>query len=542
MLRSLTSAVSGLKNFTVMLDVLGDNLANIRTLGFKANRATFAEGLALRLRGAQQVGLGVNLSATDTDFTQGSLEFTGSPTDLAITGNSFFILNDGVRDRYTRAGNFFFNSERELVNPYGLTVQGWMADRVTGEINTILSPQKVVLKNEPSRAVATENAFLSGNLDATEVPKAQEMSSSQAFKIGAVLADGSTDLDALTVATLTSGVDTVVITGSKADGSSVSGTFTYGVDGTTLGELKDFIGALYAGSSTADIVDGKIVITDDLQDGNLVLGGDLPSETQTSISLAGTIDLPPFEITEEGFEGTRNISTTVFDSQGFAHNLVITFTNKGAGKWTWKAVIIGGDETALDPNSDEGTIQFSDTGQVIGFRGEAGAAPEITIIPDPQSTAARFTVQLDARGSESFAAVTQYAADYGLAVRDQDGRPMGTLLRFMIDEEGIITGIFSNDATETLAQIGLVEFNNPTGLLRSGDGLFDLTTSSGDARVGRAGETFTSSIISGSLEMSNVDLVRQFTDMITTQRSFQASARVVTTADQILEETMRLKR
>lgn len=542
MLRSLTSAVSGLKNFTIQLDVLGDNLANIRTLGFKANRATFAEGLSQRLRGAQQVGLGVNLSATDTDFTQGSLEFTGSPTDLAISGNSFFILNDGVSDRYTRAGNFFFNSEGELVNPYGLTVQGWMADRATGEINTISSPQKVVLKDEPSRAAATENAFLSGNLDATEVPKAQELSSSQAFKVGAVLADALTDLDALTTATLTSGVDTVDITGTLADGSIVSGTFTYGVDGTTLGELKDFIGALYAGSSTAAIVDGKIVLTDDLQDGNLVLGGGLPSETQTSISLAGTIDLPPFETTEEGFEGTRNTSTTVFDSQGFAHNLVITFTNKGVGKWAWKAVIVGGDKTALDPNSDEGTIQFSDTGQVIAFRGEAGVAPEITIIPDPQSLAARFTVLLDARGSESFAGVTQFAAASSLAVRDQDGRPMGTLLRFTIDEEGVITGIFSNDEVETLAQIALVEFNNPTGLLRSGDGLFDLTSRSGDARVGRAGVDFSSGIISGSLEMSNVDLVKQFTDMITTQRSFQASARVVTTADQILEETMRLKR
>ena len=125
MLRSLTSAVSGLKNFTVMLDVLGDNLANIRTLGFKGNRVTFAEGLALKLRGEQQVGLGVNLSATDTDFTQGSLEFTGSPTDLAVSGNSFFVLNDGERDRYTRAGNFFFNNEGELISPGGMYVMGW---------------------------------------------------------------------------------------------------------------------------------------------------------------------------------------------------------------------------------------------------------------------------------------------------------------------------------------------------------------------------------------------------------------------------------
>jgi flagellar hook protein FlgE len=115
-------------------------------------------------------------------------------------------------------------------------------------------------------------------------------------------------------------------------------------------------------------------------------------------------------------------------------------------------------------------------------------------------------------------------------------------LRFAIDTQGIITGIFSNDENITLAQVALAEFPNPLGLLRSGDGIFDLASSTGTPIVGAAGEQFNSSILSGSLESSNIDLVRQFTDMITTQRGFQASARVVTTADQILEETMRLKR
>jgi flagellar hook protein FlgE len=161
---------------------------------------------------------------------------------------------------------------------------------------------------------------------------------------------------------------------------------------------------------------------------------------------------------------------------------------------------------------------------------------------DPGTGANQFNVQLDVQGGVGFSGVTQFASDPTLIVREQDGKPTGVLLRFAIDTQGIITGIFSNDENITLAQVALAEFPNPLGLLRSGDGIFDLASSTGTPIVGAAGEQFNSSILSGSLESSNIDLVRQFTDMITTQRGFQASARVVTTADQILEETMRLKR
>ncbi len=541
MLRSLTSAVSGLKNFTVMLDVLGDNLANIRTLGFKGNRVTFAEGLALQLRGQQQVGLGVNLSATDTDFTQGSLEFTGSPTDLAVSGNSFFVLNDGERDRYTRAGNFFFNNEGELISATGMSVMGWLADNTTGEIDIISQPQKIVMTDEPSSGAATETVYLSGNLDASRLPRENVWSSGIPLTVSNNLAVGTDDLNTLdqTSTPLVLG-DTISITGTMPDGTAVASTFTYVTDGTTINDLLTVINTAYGGQATASLVDGKIVLTDVLDSDGFITGTSIEAvDTSTRISLtSANVGLPTFENSVEGYTGTATTSAAVYDSLGAVHNLMITFTKTAQdGEWRWEAEFVGGEETIISGST--GTINFSESGEVVSFDVD-GTATGITV--DPGTGAAQFTIELDVKGDIGFSAVTQFASDPTLVVRKQDGRPLGTLLSFTIDEEGVITGIYSNDETKTLAQVALAEFDNPTGLLRSGDSIFDLTSSSGIARVGQAGVDFSSSVISGSLEMSNVDLVRQFTDMISTQRGFQASARVVTTADQILEETMRLKR
>ncbi len=541
MLRSLTSAVSGLKNFTVMLDVLGDNLANIRTLGFKGNRVTFAEGLALQLRGQQQVGLGVNLSATDTDFTQGSLEFTGSPTDLAVSGNSFFVLNDGERDRYTRAGNFFFNNEGELISATGMSVMGWLADNTTGEIDIISQPQKIVMTDEPSSGAATETVYLSGNLDASRLPRENVWSSGIPLTVSNNLAVGTDDLNTLdqTSTPLVLG-DTISITGTMPDGTAVASTFTYVTDGTTINDLLTVINTAYGGQATASLVDGKIVLTDVLDSDGFITGTSIEAvDTSTRISLtSANVGLPTFENSVEGYTGTATTSAAVYDSLGAVHNLMITFTKTAQdGEWRWEAEFVGGEETIISGST--GTINFSESGEVVSFDVD-GTATGITV--DPGTGAAQFTIELDVKGDIGFSAVTQFASDPTLVVRKQDGRPLGTLLSFTIDEEGVIIGIYSNDETKTLAQVALAEFDNPTGLLRSGDSIFDLTSSSGIARVGQAGVDFSSSVISGSLEMSNVDLVRQFTDMISTQRGFQASARVVTTADQILEETMRLKR
>lgn len=544
MLKSLTSAVSGLKNFTLQLDVLGNNLANVRTLGFKSSRVTFAEARSQALTGIsrgfgggfgnqKQVGLGMIVSSTDLDFTQGSLEFTGTATDMAIQGTSFFVLSDGERNRYSRVGNFFFNGQGVLVNPGGLAVQGWQADDV-GVMNFASQPSEIFLNaDQTSPAAQTGTVFLSGNLDATLTPKANVLTTGIALTLSAdgSLATGPDDLNDLTQTTtpLVTG-DVIDISGTLPDGTAVTAIFTYDTDGTTIDDLIAAIDLAYAGTATASIVDGKIQLTDTATG---------TSSSRISLSSVADIAFSAFEETVPGFTGTVSTSAVVFDSLGDAHNLIVTFTKTDSTNlWTWKASFVGGDAT-IDPASDEGTIQFNTAGEVVAFGVDGDATG---LIVDPGTGAKQFTIALDVQGGLGFSGVTQFASDPTLIVRDQDGRPTGTLLRFAIDTQGIITGIFSNEENITLAQLALAEFPNPVGLLRSGDGLFDVASSAGRPLIDRAGERINSSILSGSLEMSNVDLVKQFTDMIVTQRAFQANARVVTTADQILEETMRLKR
>ncbi|MCK4578893.1 MAG: flagellar hook-basal body complex protein [Candidatus Marinimicrobia bacterium] len=542
MLKSLTSAVTGLKNFTIQLDVLGNNLANVRTLGFKSSRVTFAEASSQALSGVskgfgggfgkiKQVGLGVGISSTDMNFEQGSLEYTGQATDLAVRGKSFFVVSDGEKNRFTRAGNFFFNDKGFMVSATGLAVQGWSANS-EGEIDQYAALQEVYMDTTlTSPAAETTEAVLSGNLDAGLSPVANVLATGIAFTLAsdgsdAVAATALNDLTQ-TSTTLVAG-DVINIIGTKQDGTAVTDTFTYATDGTTLGDLASTIEAAFGTDVTVAVVAGKLVVTD-------VTPGD--SETSLGLATSAGIALPTFEVSAEGFTGTVTTSRIVYDSLGEAHNLILTFTKEVPdGEWTWAASFTG-DEIITDGGT--GTITFDEDGQVVSF-GVDGAATGVTI--DPGNSAGNFTVQMNVQGEGGIGGVTQYASDPTVIFREVDGRPLGDLLRFAIDTDGVITGVFSNEENLTLAQIALAEFSNPAGLLRADSGLFDTTSGSGNPIIGKAGEQFTSAVISGSLETSNVDLVRQFTDMITTQRGFQANARVVTTADQILDETMRLKR
>ena len=377
-------------------------------------------------------------------------------------------------------------------------------------------------------AEPTTFAIMSGNLDAGLGPIAQVLSSAIAFTL---VADGTIAVGGTDLADLTQNIDIatntlITITGNKSDGSDVSTTFTYS-GGDDLDDLIAVINTAWSGDATAVLVDGKIVLTDDA-----------PGESSSTISMSAVgMNIPTFEKVTDGFTGRVTTSRIVFDSLGESHNLILTFTKeKAVGEWTWLASFT---ENETFGNGNTGTIAFNDTGNVVSF-GVDGA--ETGILINPNNGAAQFSVELDVHGSEGFTGITQYASDPTVFFREINGRPLGSLLRFTIDTTGIITGIFSNEENLTLAQIALAEFPNPVGLLRAENGLFDTASSSGNPIIGRAGEQFTSSIISGSVETSNVDLVRQFTDMIVTQRGFQANARVVTTADQILEETMRLKR
>ncbi|GBD29054.1 Flagellar hook protein FlgE [bacterium HR32] len=404
MLRSLFAGVSGLRNHQVRMDVIGNNIANVNTVGFKASRVNFAEMLSQTIRGAQapsearggtnavQVGLGVQVGSVDTLFTQGNLQYTGNLTDLAIQGDGFLVVGDGLRQFYTRDGAIVLDSQGALVHASsGMRLMGWPAD-AAGAVDTAgpLAPLTIPVGSQiPPRA--TTLAQFGGNLNA-----------------GAALGDRWT---------------------------------------TTV---------------------------------------------------------------------------TVFDSLGNPLELVVEFEKAGTNAWDWTARYEGTDVGT-------GVVTFLDSGVV-----DTGGTASLSF--DPGTGAAPLGLTLD------FAALTQYGGASTVALRSQDGYATGSLESFSIDGNGVITGLYSNGRTQTIGQVALVLFTNPGGLMKAGSNLYAESSNSGPAAVGEAGTGGRGSLTAGALEMSNVDLAQEFTNMITAQRGFQANARVITTSDELLQELISLRR
>ena len=417
-LTSLFAGVSGLKNHQIMMDVIGNNIANVNTIGFKKGRATFTDMFSQTLQDASQptaslggrnpmqVGLGMSIGSIDMDTSQGSFQSTGMVRDMAIQGSGFFIVNQGGKTLYTRDGNF------------DIDTNGYFSNKSTG--------------------------------------------------------------------------------------------------GIIQGRLADANGNIAAGAPIQDVVIRKDLTS--------------PAKATTTASFAGNLDLN----TPAG--GTVQTSQPVYDSLGAQHQLTITFTHGalGSNSWTWAASVTGG------TTASAGTITFNTDGTLNTFTGSPvtitptnGAAPMSVVLNAGIPTAA-------APGNNS--GITQTAGNGASTVSplSQDGWAAGTLLGVSVNSDGTITGTFSNNQTLTLAQVMLAEFNNPAGLTRVGGNEYDVSGNSGAATEVAAGTT--STIQTGVLEQSNVDLADEFTKMITAQRGFQASARVITVSDQFLDEVVALKR
>ncbi len=385
MLRSLDSGISGLQAHQTMLDVTANNIANVNTTGFKASSTQFEDTLSQMLHSAggsngtvgstnpAQVGLGVKVAGIATDFTQGSTNSTGKPTDMMISGDGFFTVKAGGQTMYTRAGSFAFDSDGQLAAPDGSLVQGWSA--VGGVVPSGNAPLSTITlpTNSVAPAVATTKATLSGNLPS----------------------------------------DAAV--------------------GTTVTETEG-----------------------------------------------------------------------VYDSTGTSRSLDLTFTKTATG---W-------DVAGADGTGATGTATMTFAG------GALTAGTSITV----------GGVAVDMSGTTGFASLQT------ATISGQDGRASGTLQSYSLSSDGKLVGSYSNGATETIAQIALANFTNPDGLAKVGSSDYTPTIASGAATLGIAGANGFGSLVGGSLEMSNVDLTQEFSNLIVAQRGFEANARIITTSDQILQD------
>ncbi|MBN1127816.1 MAG: flagellar hook-basal body complex protein [Chitinispirillaceae bacterium] len=290
---------------------------------------------------------------------------------------------------------------------------------------------------------------------------------------------------------------------------------------------------------------------DRLPDGSIVIRGQ-PEQAFaiTSVSITATnsnSDLPSparfianmgfTEIQQARDTGQHSASILVYDQSGDAHTLVLTFTHSGvANEWLWNAQTEGGEEIL---GGSSGRVTFGQDGSPSSFTYDDGST---AFRFDPMNGSNIVSVNLNVGTPGSFLGVTQFRSDTTTVAREQNGYPMGKLQEISIDERGEIFGVYTNGVSKSIARIYVAEFNNPAGLLKLGDSMYAVSNNSGEAVLQRPGIGSASTIKPGSIEMSNVELATEFTSMITTQRGYQANARVITTSDQLLQELVQLVR
>lgn len=427
--KTLFTGVAGLNAHGEALGVVGDNIANVNTTGYKAERALFSDLLGRSMMAMDQPGSGVQLTKITRVFAQGTLLTTDSPTDLALNGQGFFVVAGQVAGRsgnfFTRAGQFALDRNGTLVNPQGMPLQGYLVTP-TGELDNQLGDMQIASSVLPP--AVSQNVEITANLDATEVVPAV--------------------FDPLTPGT------------------------------------------------------------------------------------------------------TSNFSTaiTVYDSLGNAHRVDIYFRKSveaAAGNtWEWRALVDGGELTGGTAGTAvqcaNGTMEFDPSGRLVN---QTVAATDFDFNGAVQNQVIDFTFGDDiTAGGTGLAGTTQYAAANTIRSQEQDGYSTGELAGVGVEANGQVLAVYSNGEQRMVGQIAIATFRAEGDLARAGDNLWGQTQASGDARIGFASTGSAGAITAGALEQSTVDLATEFVNMISYQRGFQANSRTITTADQLYQEVVNLKR
>lgn len=547
---ALFTGISGINANMSVLSVIGNNVANVNTTGFKGSRATFSDILSQSLTGNNQIGLGVSLSAIQKSFTQGAFETTGNILDLAVSGDGFFLVQDPAMDAtlYTRAGQFSIDKNGKVVNPDGYELQGYLADTSGALQNTVAD---LVISTGSIAPNASTSIEIEANLD------------SNAPITGFVFTAGSNEDIYFSIDDGTNWLTADLIT----DGSLVSAGANTGA--AVAVALKD---ALEAANGIADTYTvayddqtGLFTITNDTGNaGTLVLdwsdaittsetilgftaassGSIAAGASDTSDSAAGI-----FTLAKAGDTSNFTTPVTVYDTLGNGHVLTMYFRKDSLGAtgniWNWYAVVPASDSTTgVEQIQAEGTITFNTSG---GLFSESSATYPVGGFDFTGGPAQNQTISFNygtsvAEGGTGKDGTTQYGTESGISALTQDGYSSGTLRSISIGQDGVILGVYSNGRDLTLGQVLLASFASQEGLKSSGSNLYSETFNSGQPIVGSPGSSGRGLVQANTLELSNIDIAQQFVNMITAQRGFQASSRIITTTDELLAELVNLKR
>lgn len=425
-IKAMYSGVSGLQAESNALSIVGENVANTNTVGYKRSRVSFEDVLGGAVGGNNIGGGGVKMGRTQQIFAQGALVTTGQATDVALSGDGFFVVKGvvaGVDGTYfTRAGQLTIRNDGQLVNPGGMAVQGYGSNG-DGTFSSSTGPIQLSVAQLPPRI--TSELTITANLDA-----------------------------------------------------------------------------------------------------------------------AATVP-PAFNAQDPG--GTSNLSTsmTVYDSLGKSHTVDVYFRNNGGNNWEMHALAKGEDVVGGTPGQNveiaTGSIGFTSTGALQSFNVTNGGT--VSFIGAAPNQALSFDMGSPiAAGGTGLGGTTQFASPSAVSAQTQDGYASGDLAGIKIDGDGVVSGVYSNGQTVAAGKLAVAKFRSNDGLGRAGHNLWVATRDSGEAALGVVGTGGRGSVVSGALEQSNVDVAEQFVDLIAHQRAFQANSKTITTADEMLQELMTIKR
>ena len=426
---SFSSGLSGLTANSTYLSVIGNNLANINTIGFKSSTVSFMDLVSQNVGGSSinpmQVGLGVTTGSISPVFSQGSIENTRESTNVAIQGNGFFVVKDenATSNVYTRAGNFSFNSSGELVTPDGYYVQGYTTiDAATQEVVTTGQPGNITVPPGVLRQPVATTQF----------------------------------------------------------------------------------------------------------------------STRTNLNADATV-APPTTFTS---------SVQIYDALGTAHVVTITYPKTAASPQTWSADMtvpateLGGAETDPPTSILPAPLElvFTDTGKLSTVGGAAPADQTFTVASPWSNGAAASTLTWDLVDTSGTATITAYSAASATSSSTQNGTAASAVKEIAIDKTGSIIATSESGQTFAIGKLALANFNNPKGLVKVGSNKYGESQAAGIANIGTAGTGGRGTLIGSAIEQSNVDIATEFTQMILAQRGYQANAKTITVSDEVLVETLQLKR
>ena len=588
MMRSLYSGVSGLKTHQTKMDVIGNNIANVNTVAYKSQTITFSELMYQTTQkasgpseisgtagvNAKQVGLGVTTGAISTSITTaGSTQTTGNAFDMKITGDAFFIVSDGETNFFTRSGSFYVDAVGNLANSAnGYNVMGWQAeeDPESKEIRVVqdtVKPLRILsAANLVSEPQATTKANISGILDKFDSSLEKEGKAinlgfydNMGYSYTAKFAINGTDEEGVYVMELKDVID--------SDNNSVLDKF----DASIFTGTNEAGAAVYASKNdsyttldgyTLDPANGTITFTEPAK---LANGNEVPSIAPGQFLANGKVtnqELAELYVGAFGFEDVDDFLNLTVNVQS---------ANEPAGIPTTFATILSNSPSGAYTDKDGNAAKIFD-GQTVsatGYATEAGSGVKITynqatgefegvngsqqikafnLFLQPKDETAdnpfenitvdmKDSLNLNNEKTSTIGAVSGDSQGYGT------GCALGNMTGVSVQNNGMIYGTYDNGQTKLLGQIAVATFSNAAGLEKVGDNLYSTTLNSGEFDgIGVDVSADGGYISTGVLEMSNVDLSSEFTEMITTQRGFQANSRIITVSDTLLEELVNLKR